>query len=327
MKKMNWKKAKQIIQKNKRFALTAHMYPDGDAIGAEMALYHYLTALGKEVRVINNQPTMSTHTFLDPKGVIELFNESKHPQVLAGVDVIFIVDVSSWDYMGHVGESVKNSSAFKICIDHHVKKGALGDLDFIDETTCATGELVYDMFQQIKAKITIPMATALYTAIITDTGVFRFSNTTARAHLIAADLLEIGIDHNKIYQSLYEANSWPKMHLLKECLSEIRSEEKGKIAWVLITDKMVKKYKATWDDSNNLIDMLRTIEGVKISIIFRELEKGSLKIHFRSKDGIDIQPLAHKLGGGGHRVAAGASVNGAPKKLIPKILAEAKKLL
>lgn len=324
---MNWTLVQDIIQQNQRFALTAHMFPDGDAVGSEMALYYHLISLGKEVVIVNNQPTYRVHDFLDPDNVIELFDEKKHPEILSQVDVVFILDVSSWDYMGQVGESVKKSSAVKVCIDHHVQEGKFVDVDYIDEKTCATGELVYDLFIANKMPITPEIATALYTAIITDTGVFRFSNTTAKSHLIAADLLTKGVDHTQIYQFLYERASWPQVNLLQHCLARLQTEADGKVAWIHVTEEIVNKAKASWDDSNSLIDFVRTIEGVKISIIFREFSDGTIKVHFRSKDGINVQQLADELGGGGHRVAAGASVQGPADSILPKIIEKAKALL
>ncbi len=324
---MNWSKVNEIIQQNQRFALTAHMFPDGDAVGSEMALYHHLKSLGKEVTVINNQPSYRVHDFLDSDGVIQLFEENKHPQILENVDVIFILDVSTTHYMGRVGQSVKKSKATKICIDHHVRDSEFVDFDYINEGACATGELVYDFFKENDLPISPEIGTSLYTAILTDTGVFRFSNTTSKAHMIAADLLTKGIDHNKIYQNLYERTSWSQLNLLGAGLAKIKSEADGKIVWLHLSDKMLEEAKATWDDTTGFVDVLRTIEGVKVSIIFRELNDGILKIHFRSKDGINIQPLAQELGGGGHKVAAGASIEGDAQKIIPQVLKKAKQLL
>lgn len=324
---MDWHKVAEIIEKNQRFALTAHMFPDGDALGAEFALYYHLKAKGKEVHIINNQPALPMFHFLDPISVIEVYNEKEHASLLAEMDVIFIVDVSAWDYMGDVGVPVKNSPATKICIDHHVKVGKFADLDFINEKACATGELVYDFLKQVDGKIDIPTATALYTAIITDTGVFRFSNTTTKSHLIAADLLKVGIDHDKIYGALYENSSWEKLKLLDLCFSNIQSESKGKIAWVLVTEKMIQESLATWSDADGLIDFVRTIQGVKISLIFREADENKIKVHFRSKDRIDVEKLAILFGGGGHKLASGASIEGPSEEVVSRVLAETKKLV
>jgi len=187
--------------------------------------------------------------------------------------------------------------------------------------------LVYDMLQQLNGKMDIPTATALYTAIITDTGVFRFSNTTTKSHLIAADLLKVGIDHDKIYGALYENNSWSKLKLLDMCLSGIKSEADGKIAWVLVTKKMIQESLATWSDADGLIDFVRTIHGVKISLIFREADEDKIKVHFRSKDRIDVEKLAIQFGGGGHKLASGASVEGPSEEVVSRVLAETKKLV
>lgn len=323
----DWKKIADIVDGNRRFALTAHMQPEGDALGAELGLYHHLKTKGKEVKIINNDPTIPIFDFLDPKNEIEVYNEADHKDYLAGADVIFILDVSSWDYMGRLEDPIKTSKALKICIDHHVKKGQFADIDVIDTNACATGELVYDFLKNTNGTFDIPTATAIYTAVMTDTGVFRFPNTTSKSHLIAADLLSVGIDHEKIYESLYENNTWSKLKLLDLCIASIKSEADGKIAWIVVTNEMLQKSNASWNDADALLDIIRTIRGVKVALIFRETESEHVKVHFRSKDNIDVQQLAIHFGGGGHRLASGANIVGRVEEIIPRVLEEAKKLI
>lgn len=324
---MDWTKIKELIQKSKRFALTAHVNPEGDALGAEFALYHHLKSLGKEVHIINNDPTLPIYRFLDPDGVVQVYSEKKHQKLLDSVDVIFILDVSSWDYMGRIAEAVQKSPAVKVCIDHHVRRGKFADIDIINQKACAAGEVVYDLLKELNGTMDVPTATALYASILTDTGVFRFGNTSPKSHLIAAELLKVGINHDQIYDALFENNSWSKVKLLEICLSDIHSEAGGKIAWILVTEEMLKKSRAGWSDAEGLIDVVRTIAGVAVSIIFREAEGGKVKVHLRSKGSIDVQQLAVKHGGGGHRMAAGMTLPGPTSRVVPLILANAKKLI
>lgn len=324
---MDWNAVKEIIQKNKRFALTAHVNPEGDALGAEFALYHYLRHLGKEAHILSNDAPLPMYRFLDPDGVVQVYDDKKHRKLLADVDVIFILDVSSWDYMGRVADGIRDSKALKVCIDHHVREGKFADIDCIDPRACAAGELVYDLLKSINGKLDAKTATALYASIITDTGVFRFANTSPKSHLIAAELLQTGINHNQIYEALFENTSWAKVKLLDLCLANIKSEADGKIAWILVTDEMLRKSQAGWNDADGLIDVVRTIEGVVLSIIFREFDGGKVKVHLRSKGNIDVQKLAVKHGGGGHRLASGITMDGPAAQVVQTILADAKKLV
>ncbi|HHL73332.1 MAG TPA: bifunctional oligoribonuclease/PAP phosphatase NrnA, partial [Bacteroidetes bacterium] len=185
---------RQIIERYNRFVLTTHVNPDGDALGSEMAFARYLQQCGKQVSILNSSPTPETFHFLDPKKMMQQFDARQHIELLTSSDVLFILDISDWKRLRELGELVQTLPIEKVCIDHHLREGRFADVDIIHPQASSTGELLFELFSGLKAKMTVPICEALYTAILTDTGNFRFSNTSPRVMRIAAELMEQGID-------------------------------------------------------------------------------------------------------------------------------------
>jgi len=319
-------KIQTIIQNGKKFILTTHVNADGDGIGSEIALLHYLRELGKDVHVFNHNPTPENLEFLDRRGELQLFDATQHGEIVRAADAVFILDISDWERLRELGKLLKQSSVTKICIDHHPLEGKLGDLDWIFTGASSTGEMMYELLTKLGARLQGKMLEALYTAILTDTGGFRFSNTNPRAHQIAADLIARGVKPHHIYQEVYEKQSANKLRLLGKILNSLNFSSDGRLVWFAVTQDLMKATGTQPRDTEGFADFPRSIDGVELCLMFLETEKRQVKISFRSKGKIVINGLANRYGGGGHPYASGALVDGNFQQVMQQVVEEAKEL-
>ncbi|RMD95143.1 MAG: bifunctional oligoribonuclease/PAP phosphatase NrnA [Calditrichaeota bacterium] len=325
--KATLEKVKECLSKGQRFVLTTHINPDGDGLGSEAALAAYLDDQGKEVFIFNTSPVPHNYKFLDPENKMIVYEPEAHKELLVTADYIIILDISDWERLREVGLAIRDLKIPKICIDHHPPHDKFGDLNLVDIEASSTGEIVYDLLQFCQAKITRRIAEALYTSILTDTGSFRFSNTTSRAFRIAGELVEAGANPQKIYHEVYEHQPPSKIRLLGYVLYNLRLEDNGRIAWITVPKHILEELKANNSDTEGFADYLRIINGVEITVMFIELSKNRLKVSLRSKGKYVVNTVAQKFGGGGHAYAAGVLIEGSLEEYIPKVLHEVKKLL
>jgi len=316
-----------LILKHQKFILTTHINPDGDAIGSEIAMTEYLRNHGKEVYIVNNSSTPNNYKFLDRNEDIMVYDEARHHQLVASADVYLIVDISDWDRLRRIGQIIKTIPAPKICIDHHHINYNFADVDIIYEEASSTGEIVYEFLTAMNYPIRGITADALYACILTDTGSFRFSNTTAKTHQVASLLLEAGVNAKEIYNLVYEQNSRSKMALMGEALRNLKYDCGGRLAWFVLSQQMFDSCQASHWDTEGFPEIPRTINGVDVSLMFTELDTDQVKVSLRSKGEIVINHIAEKFGGGGHHYAAGALVNKNLAETIPMVLEEIKQLL
>jgi phosphoesterase RecJ-like protein len=305
-----WTAIKELIHQHKRFLLTSHTSPDGDALGSELALAALLHALGKEVSIINNDPTPAHYRFLDRAGEIRIFDPERDAPVIAQAEVIFALDASAgWRRVGKaLGQALQQSRAKVGCIDHHLGPAEFADVAVIRDEAAATAELIYDLFRDMVVEITLPVAEALYVAIVTDTDCFCNSAAGPQAHYVAAELLQCGVDPSKLYSQVYQ--QYPPGRLLAQgdALRGLHLEYGGRLAWYGLEQEQLRKYNVTYDDLEHFPSMGLEIKGVKVSLFLVETRKGDTKISLRSKDGILVNGVAERLGGGGHPAAAGAVI-------------------
>ncbi len=317
---------RNIIQTYHQFIITTHVNPDGDGLGSEVALAEYLHQLGKNVWILNSSPVPDNYRFLDPGGKIEVYSQDRHIECLTSADVLFILDISDWDRLRELGKLARSLNLKTVCIDHHPIESPFADLDVIYPDASSTGELIYLLLQQLRARFNHRMNNAIYTAILTDTGSFRFTNTSPAAHRIAAELIESGVDPQNIYSLVYENQSIARVRLMARVLAGLQLEYEGRLAWMKITQQMLKEVGATLKDTEGLADYPRSIAGVEVALLFMELEDGRVKISFRSKGKVVINGLAHQFSGGGHAFAAGASTDGPLDEVIERVLKAAGRL-
>lgn len=325
---MRWQSVYEFVKKNQSFVVSSHVGLEGDAVGSVVAMAAFLRAIGKEAVIINDDAIPANLQFMSGAQTIYQACDPCSTQLLAQCDAVCIVDVSKWDHIGHTGELIQQSGKPVCCIDHHQSPRPIGDVTLIDSSASSAGYLIYDMIRNYDhALITPEIASAIYTAIITDTGNFRFSNTDRNSYLACADLIERGIDHAAICREVYENNPMTRLRLLNETLETLMHTEDGQIAWMCITQDALKQTNSSVRDSEGFVDMLRTVKGVEVSILFRELSAEKTKVTFRSKQYVDVQQLAAQFGGGGHKRAAGATITAPLAHAVDQVLILAQKML
>lgn len=326
---INFDELKNIVYNNNSFLLTTHVNPDADAIGSEIALNYVLKELGKKVYIVNYSETPYNLTFLDPENVIEKFDPEKHSSLFNEVDVLAALDFNRSDRVIKMQSFFNGSAKYKICIDHHQDPEAFVDSFFTGIEYAATGHILYNFIDQTKiVKLNRNIAIALYAAIMTDTGSFRYDRTTPEIHHLTAKLLENGADPTDIANKIYDESKFGKIKLLGMALSTISLYgNENKIAYMVITKEVIDQTGALENDTDGFVNMCLSIENVVMGLLFLELNDG-FKVSFRSKGDIPVHKLAGEFGGGGHLNASGARIR--DKKMsdmLPVILESAEKHL
>ncbi|MFQ7473806.1 MAG: DHH family phosphoesterase [Anaerovoracaceae bacterium] len=309
-----------ILKKADSILIFTHVNPDGDAAGSASALCSALRDMKKKAWVIVDEDIPGYIDFINT----EYFTTDKH--VEEAPDVCVCVDCSEQSRInGRFGKY--NAGKTKICIDHHLidngfEQSGFADYYYIDSDEAAASQIVYKLLKAMKINITVPIAEAIYTGIVTDTGSFQYSNTTYETHMIAAELLNAGIDKMKIMISLYQSVSLSKIKLQNKIMDTLEIFCGGKAAAVYVTQDMVKNANADVDDSEGVIDTVRNINGIEIAAFLKEKDD-SIKVSLRAKSEARVDDIASYFGGGGHMKAAGCTLNepisDAKKLIIEKI--------
>ncbi len=307
---VDWAPLGEIIEQHHRFVLTSHVRPDADAIGSEMGIARVLKALGKDVRVVNQSPTPPRLAFLDPEGEIRQFGKTITAEETLDTDVHIVLDTSAWGQLQDTGKVFAKSSAVKVVIDHHVSSDDLGAREFKDTTAAATGELVYQLAVALGYQIDQLAAEALYCAIATDTGWYRFPSTTGETMQIGAALIALGANPAALYERLYEQFSLPRMRLAGRALQRITPEFDGALAHTYVRWDDYQETGAVPPDTEDLVNECMRVAGTRCAFILIEQSNRQVKCSFRSRVGINVAAVAEQFGGGGHQQAAGAILNG-----------------
>ncbi len=290
----------EALKASKKVALYTHINPDGDGLGAEAALAEALTAQGKQVAVHNTDPTPKTYQFLG----LERFPMS------AGFepDTIVALDCPVLERLGANAAAPFKSNAKKLVIDHHVPKVPFGDVVWVNDKAAATGQMMEALLTQLGWAITPAMASAMYAAVVNDTGCFRHSNTDEAIFQLASRLLAAGADSRMVNRQLMDEKPLAGIKLWADALSGIVTLQGGKIAMVSVSAAQLAASGATWEETDGLAETLRSIEGVSISAMLREEGPLKAKLSMRSKFAFDVNVFAAQWGGGGHAKAAGATL-------------------
>jgi len=304
-----WQEIVDIINEGKKFIITTHLFSEGDAIGSELALKRFLCGINKDAVIVNNEALPAVYRCFDTDRDVKFLRNKDVNINLNDFDAIFIVDVADWSQLGDFADMIKASSIKKVCIDHHASNPGYADINFIDQHASSAGELIFDLINFMNGEITLEIATPLYLSIATDTGWFKFSNTSAKALKACSDLIEIGVKSEIIYEQLFQNKHMSYLKLLTLALGILRPECDGKVVWTKITKEMIKSSGVPFVDTDVIIDLIRAVQEVEVVIIFREIGHRKTKLSFRSKHTVDVAKLASDFGGGGHVRAAGASMN------------------
>jgi phosphoesterase RecJ-like protein len=314
-----------LFSPNTRVVLTTHVNSDGDGLGSEVGLWHLLHQRGCFVSIANPTPIPDRFRFLIPDGADASGHAAKE---MAKANAIVVLDISDLGRLGDLGAAVRDAGVPVACIDHHVSPGSLpeGPRLVAPEAT-ATAELVHDLAMALGWTIPTEAARALYVGLLTDTGGFRFSNTTPRCLQIAGALLERGVDPESIYEQVYASAPEGRVRLLAEVLGTLVVEPDIGLAWVTVPPGAIEKLGATADDLDGIVEHPRSIAGVRMALLFRQLAGGRVKVSFRSMGSVDVAELAHQFGGGGHAKASGASVEGPLAEAQTQVLEAARRHL
>jgi phosphoesterase RecJ-like protein len=304
-----------FLEEKQSFLITGHVSPEGDVIGSGMALALALRDRGKKAEVINRDPIPQQLLFLPHEG---LFTQQENMTQKA--DALIVVDSGSFERTGYTRPL---SIPTVINIDHHITNPSFGTINWVVPTAVATGEMIYDLLNAMKAPITSPIATCIYTTLITETGSFRYVNTTSRALRIAGEMIEKGADPFRIATALFEANTAGRLRLLAEVLANMELSADERIAWIQVTQAQLQKTGTTLADTEDFVTYPRSIEKVEVAVFFREVGSEQYRISFRSQGKVDVALLAKRLGGGGHTYAAGCTRVGPWEKVKERVLASA----
>ncbi len=301
---------RELIEKSDSFLLSGHVNIDGDSLGSMLGMYHLLRQRGKRVRALAFEPIAERYAFLGGDALVETFDPKVHAEPAKNSDVFMMFDFSATSRMPGLWDLVASGRAVKVCVDHHVAEKLPGDINIHDASAPATGKIVLDFVRELGGTIDKPMAEALLVAISTDTGWFRYSNTSPQVLRDAADLLSAGIDASKVYREVYQRNPVPLVRLIGRVAAALTSELNGAVLWGTIPIALVDELGVGDFETDELLDLLRTAREAECVALFRETRSGEVRINLRSRGDVDVSRLARDIGGGGHRYAAGATIAG-----------------
>ncbi len=315
----------KFLDTYRSFLITSHLSPDGDAIGSEIALYFFLKAKGKKAVIVNDEPVPPDYRFLEGSELIRTAADFKRrPGFRNSFEAAVFLECSSRYRAGQSGKLTGNVPILNI--DHHFDNGLYGTVNLVSPGVSACGEIVHDIIIRSGEKITPEIASALYAAILTDTSSFRF-NTNAQTLRITADLIDNGAEPNKITEGIYEQVPFATLLLLGRTLSTIKQTPDERVVYCRVSRQMYRETGTSEVNSENFIDYLRVVEGNHVTFVLKELPDGKTRVNLRSKNDYDVQKVAAEFGGGGHRNAAGCTINAGLDESEKLVLTEIRKIL
>lgn len=291
-----------VIENNKEFAIIAHVSPDGDAISSTVAMGLMLKKLGKSVHLLNEDTVPEKFHFLPLAKDIMLSSEAT-----GKYDVVIALDCADYSRLGSSAHEWIMDSVL-VNIDHHRTNDHYGKINLIDSTAAATVQILYSIAKKINISLDTSLSTALYAGLITDTGGYRYSNTTPDVMNMASDLISLGVSPGEMAERLLETVSFEHIKLLQQSLKSLQIAENGQLCWVSVTLQDIQKSGASPEDIDGIVNYPRNVEGVEVGLCFKEVNHDEVKVSFRSRDRIDVAQIAKSLGGGGHAKASGCTL-------------------
>ncbi|HLB58872.1 MAG TPA: DHH family phosphoesterase [Bdellovibrionota bacterium] len=310
----------EALKKAKQVLILSHRGADGDAIGSTLAIGIGLEQIGKKV-VMFNQDVVPLHLKFLP-------SSNRISKSLDGVtcDAVLILDCADLDRAGETFLKFPKGPTI-INIDHHGTNTRFGDSYFIEPNASSTGEVIFDILQLIGVKITKPIATNLFCALISDTGSFRYRNTSPKVLHTAAALVDAGASPEEIGKELFDTYPVERLKVLNRVLDSLSLHFNGKVAILVVTDKDLQETGATLDMTEGFVDLLRRIDTVEVAVLLKERNDGTVKMSTRARRNIDVGKFCQVFGGGGHKAAAGANISGSVQQVIQKVLKEVEPFL
>lgn len=295
---MSLRKTVEIIRKSRSFILSTHTNVEGDALGSELAMFLLLKRLRKRVYIYNIDKTPFNYKFLPSSSKIQVQPPSDK------FDVGIILDCSDVSRLGK-SKSAFFRARYLVNIDHHISNSRFGDINFVDPRASSVSELVFRIYKKFFPRIPGNVATCLYTGILTDTGCFTYSSVTPNLHRVVAELLASGISNSKIYHNIFTSFSPDDIAFIGKVLSGLKSDESKRLVWARANQ---------WTDSlfgdltESIFYNMRLIRDAEVFVLFKKISRSSIRVNFRSRGRIDVNKVAKFFGGGGHKNAAGATI-------------------
>ncbi len=299
----------ELLSSAESVVVTGHENADGDAVGAVAALRRHLEIQGTKVTALLSEPLSPRYDFMEFGRNYEVYDPQKHRELVESADVFVMCDLSSLGRLGPLTEPAEHVTGTKVCFDHHPCEGdGPADLNLLDSSATATGRLVFDYIKHVGGRIDREIAESVFVSLSTDTGWFRYPNTSGDVMALVAELAEHRLDLPAMYRSIYQSNSMPLLRVLGHVARTVHEECGGRFVWALvrrefITDLGVERY-----ESDPILDVLRSGEGVSVVALFTELEDGRVSVSLRSRGNLDMNGVARQFGGGGHVYAAGTTL-------------------
>jgi phosphoesterase RecJ-like protein len=293
---------RDLILERRRFLITSHARPDGDSIGSQLAMAFALDALGKAVRVVNADPAPEHYQEFPGMERIEIATRVE-PMT---ADAVIVMECSEPGRTGLAGLERE----YLINIDHHAGNQLYGALNWHDDTAAACGEMVFDLIQALGVPLTPEIATHIYLAILTDTGSFHHSNITPRTFDICRQCVEAGVTPAVMARRVFDSNSFGKLKLIGALLDDMELADEGRLAVLHLDDEMLAATGSTHNDTEGLINLPLTAREIQAVVFFKVTQNGQVRVSMRSKYDVDVRRVANEFGGGGHKNAAGFTVNG-----------------
>ena len=316
---VNWKAFTNQISHYDSFVLVSHIRPDCDALGSELGMAEVLRAIGKKVRIINAHRTPPALQFLDPAANIEVLGDDVQAEDIS-TDCIMVLDTSAWAQLGDMGDVIRAASCDKVVLDHHMGEDDLGATMYKDYQAEATGHLVVQAADALNVPLTRALSVPVFAAIATDTGWFRFGSVTAETYRVIARLIDAGVVPCEVYADLYERDTVGRLRLRGLILSRTTDELDGTLMHTYVLKEDFEKTGAEPNDTEDAINLTLTVNGALAAVIFVGQVRGGYKLSFRSRCAMDCNEVAKQFGGGGHKAAAGAFLEGTLKEIQDRVL-------
>jgi bifunctional oligoribonuclease and PAP phosphatase NrnA len=314
---IDWAPFVDLVHRHQRFVITTHVRPDGDGLGSMLALDEVLRAMGKEVHLTVASSFPSRYLFMDPQRRLQHFEAPG--EAYKDVEVALVLDTGTWNQLGTFGPFLAKLQASKAVIDHHPTQDDLGAIRFLDTSAEATGRLIYEAIEALGQPLPAAAANALFTAVSMDTGWFRHNNTTAKTFELAAKLVEAGAKPEPLYYQLFEQNSVGRLKLMGIILGRLQVAMEGRIAYTYLLRDDYELTGATPQDCEDLVNYMLSLRGVEVGLFFMEQPRGGVKVSFRSRHA-NVSAVAEQFGGGGHRLASGATLTSSLEEAKSRVL-------
>jgi phosphoesterase RecJ-like protein len=324
---------KQAVLDAKRVLISTHALPDGDGLGAESALFHYLKRAKKACKVYNPDPLPKRYRFLDPKGQTLL--GPGEIEAWDQFDLWIIVDTNDPRRLGPLWPELNLRAKRIIFLDHHPEIEGTHSIQYppnasvvCDVRSSSIGEMLHRVFGELGlAKMNSDIALGLYVSVMTDTNSFRYARTTPAAHRIAGEMIENGVNPEEVYQNIYSSKELSHLHLLGRILQDTKATPSGEIAWIEMGLELRKTHKASADDTQSFLNLLLLLKDAEVVCLFREEDDGKIRVSIRSKGKIVVNRIAMELGGGGHDYAAGLALSAPLAKTVEAVVSRLQTLI